>query len=147
MCGKEIFLDFVNEVLGDFGGGAGIVHKALIINSLRVLFAELRSYYECAIYRGCRDLPEHDGAGGFYIWNLGSLSVRWTEGPLLAGIRTGFAVLPFPGGRNPSRNVIQRFPERLLGTVSGITRDADFGPANSRVARLAASAAFAGRRG
>jgi len=63
--------------------------------------------------------PEGSISGGFYIWNLGSLSVCWTEGPLLAGIRTGFAVLPFPGGRNPSRNVIQRFPEPRLGTAAG----------------------------
>ena len=65
--GERNIFGFCERGFGGFRGWAGIVRKALIINSLWVLFAELRSYYECAIYRGCRDLPEHDGAGGFYI--------------------------------------------------------------------------------
>ena len=64
---KRNIFGFCERGFGGFRGWAGIVRKAFIINSLWVLFAELRSYYECAIYRGCRDLPEHDGAGGFYI--------------------------------------------------------------------------------
>jgi hypothetical protein len=44
MWGKEIFLDFVNGISEGFGVSGGIVRKALIINSLRVILLDAISF-------------------------------------------------------------------------------------------------------